>query len=159
MSSASRANTPSKSRSLVAWSISSLNPSARAAGWSSRVCVAALGLVGLTSAPRVVAVGTTLCSSSSRFGSSSTLSVVTPVRLPPGRFRLATSPSATGSAPVRKTTGMVLVAALAASTPSTWPATAITATLRLTRSAASAGSRSFCSSAQRYSIATLRPST
>ena len=35
LSSASRANTPSKSRSLVAWSSSSLSPSARAAGCSS----------------------------------------------------------------------------------------------------------------------------
>ena len=41
--------------------------------------------------------------------------VVTPVRLPPGRFRLATSPASTGSAPVRKTIGIVAVAALAAS--------------------------------------------
>jgi hypothetical protein len=36
---------------------------------------------------------------------------------------------------------------------------AITATRRRTRSAASAGSRSFWFSAQRYSIVTLRPST
>ena len=41
----------------------------------------------------MVAVGTSSCSSSSRFGASSTFKVVTPVRLPPGRFRLATSPS------------------------------------------------------------------
>ena len=45
----------------------------------------------------MVAVGTSSCSSSSRFGPSSTFNVVTPVRLPPGRFRLATSPTATGS--------------------------------------------------------------
>ena len=41
----------------------------------------------------MVAVGTNSCSSSSRFGPSSTFKLVTPVRLPPGRFRLATSPS------------------------------------------------------------------
>ena len=41
----------------------------------------------------MVAVGTSSCSSSSRFGPSSTLNEVTPVRLPPGRFRLATRPS------------------------------------------------------------------
>ena len=41
----------------------------------------------------MVAVGTSSCSSSSRFGASSTFNLVTPVTLPPGRFRLATSPS------------------------------------------------------------------
>ena len=46
-----------------------------------------------------------------------TPNVVTPVRLPPGRFRLATSPSATGSTAVTKTIGMVLVAAFAANAP------------------------------------------
>ena len=38
-----------------------------------------------------------------------------PVRLPPGRARLATSPSSTGSSPTMKTIGIVVVAALAAS--------------------------------------------
>jgi hypothetical protein len=33
------------------------------------------------------------CSSSSRFGPSSTSNMLTPVMLPPGRFRLATSPT------------------------------------------------------------------
>ncbi len=37
-----------------------------------------------------------------------------PVMLPPGRLRLATSPSLTGSPPVANTTGNVVVAALAA---------------------------------------------
>ena len=40
---------------------------------------------------------------------------VTPVTLPPGRLRLATRPSLTGSATVSKTIGMVVVAAFAAS--------------------------------------------
>ena len=39
------------------------------------------------------------------------------------------------------------------------PPVKITVTSRRTRSAASAGNRSYCPSAQRYSIATLRPST
>ena len=39
----------------------------------------------------------------------------TPVTLPPGRLRLATRPSLTGSLPVAKTIGIVVVAALAAS--------------------------------------------
>ena len=40
---------------------------------------------------------------------------VTPVTLPPGRLRLATRPSWTGSLPISKTIGMVVVAAFAAS--------------------------------------------
>src|SRR5262245_56401529 len=40
---------------------------------------------------------------------------LTPVMLPPGRFRLATRPSWTGSKPMLKTIGIVVVAALAAS--------------------------------------------
>ena len=40
---------------------------------------------------------------------------VTPVTLPPGRSRLATRPSRTGSAAISKTIGMVVVAAFAAS--------------------------------------------
>src|SRR5262249_3623387 len=77
---------------------------------------------------------------------------------PPGRLRLATSPSATGSAAVEKTTGIVVVDAFAA-TAGEVPAAAITATGRRTSSAASAGNRSIWFSAQRYSIATFRPST
>jgi hypothetical protein len=38
-----------------------------------------------------------------------------PVTFAPGRLRLATRPNATGSAPVAKTIGMVVVAAFAAS--------------------------------------------
>jgi hypothetical protein len=41
---------------------------------------------------------------------------VTPVRLPPGRARLATRPNSTGSVPLLKTIGIVEVALLAAST-------------------------------------------
>jgi hypothetical protein len=56
-----------------------------------------------------LAVGTSSCSSSSRFGPTSTFNEVTPVRLPSGRRRLATSPSWTGSPPVKKTIGIVTV--------------------------------------------------
>ena len=55
--------------------------------------------------------------------------------------------------------GMVAVASLAARAPGSVPGAAMTLTLRRTRSAASSGSRSSCPSAQRYSMATLRPST
>src|SRR5262245_64187956 len=64
------------------------------------------------SAAIVVAVGTTSCSSSNIFGTISTFRKVTPVRLPPGRFRLATRPISTGSAMVVKTIGMVAVVAV-----------------------------------------------
>jgi len=52
----------------------------------------------------------------------------TPVTLPPGRLRLATRPSLTGSLPVPKTIGTVVVAALAASAEGVFPT--ITATCR-----------------------------
>ena len=64
-----------------------------------------------------------------------------PVALPPGRARLATRPSLTGSSAARKTIGIVVVAALAAIAAAV-PMAAITATCRRTNSAASAGSRS-----------------
>ena len=67
---------------------------------------------------------------------------LTPVTLPPGRLRLATRPSLTGSSPTPKTIGIVAVAALAASAAGV-PVATITATWRRTRSAASAGSRSY----------------
>jgi hypothetical protein len=41
--------------------------------------------------------------------------MVLPVRFAPGRLRLATNPDATGSRPVLKTMGIVVVAAFAAS--------------------------------------------
>jgi hypothetical protein len=40
--------------------------------------------------------------------------VVTPVTLPPGRFKLVTRPLAIGSSPLRKTIGIFVVAPLAA---------------------------------------------
>ncbi len=64
-----------------------------------------------------------------------------PVTLPPGRARLATTPSFTGSAPARNTIGIVAVAAFAAIKAGVLPV-AIKATLRFMSSAASAGRRS-----------------
>jgi hypothetical protein len=63
----------------------------------------------------------------------------TPVMLPPGRARLATIPTFTGSSLVKNTIGIVFVALLAASAPTVLKA-AITAAGRPTSSAASAGS-------------------
>ena len=76
----------------------------------------------------IVAVGTSSCSRSSRFGISSTFKVVMPVTLLPGRFRLVTSPTATGSAPIENTIGMIVVAACAASAEGVLVPAAITVT-------------------------------
>ena len=84
----------------------------------------------------MVAVGTNSCSSSNRFGPTSTFKLVTPVRLPPGRFTLVTSPTSTGSTAIAKTIGIVAVAAFAASAEGVPPAATITVTCRRTRSAA-----------------------
>src|SRR5580658_7156681 len=73
-----------------------------------------MGLVGLRSRAIMVAAGISSFSSSSRFGPVSTLKKLTPVRLPPGRLKLATRPGRTGSLPVKKTMGIVVVAAFAA---------------------------------------------
>jgi hypothetical protein len=89
-----------------------------------------------------VAAGSSSCSSSSRFGASSTFRMLTPVILPPGRLRLATSPTSTGSAPIVKTIGIAVVAAFAASADGIPPVVTITAACRRTRSAAIAGNRS-----------------
>ena len=65
---------------------------------------------------------------SSRLRDTSTLRLDTPVRLPPGRDRLSTTPSATGSPPISKTIGIVVVADFAASATSAPPGATITAT-------------------------------
>jgi GAF domain len=90
------------------------------------------------------------------FAPSSGARKLTPVTLPPGRLRLVTRPSLTGSPPIAKTIGTVVVAALAASAPGVLTITVIG---QLSKSATSAGSRSNLLSAQRYSIAQFRPST
>jgi hypothetical protein len=113
----------------------------------------------LTSATKRVACGANSRNSPSRFAVSSTARMLTPVTLPPGRLRLATRPSATGSEAIAKTIGMLEVAVLAASAPAVLAGAAITATLRWTRSAANSGIRSSRPPAQRNSIATFRPST
>jgi AAA domain len=71
-------------------------------------------LAGLTSTATRAACGTSTRRSSSRFPASSEVRILTPVMLPPGRERFVTRPSRAGSSPTRKTTGSVVVAALAA---------------------------------------------
>jgi len=133
---------------------------ARAAGSTSLNVISVFGaLAGLTSTATRVAAGTISRRSSSRFATNSVVKILIPVRLPPGRARLATRPSRTGSSATTKTMGIVVVAALAAKAERGPPVAAMTATCRRTNSAASAGSRSYWPSAQRYSFATFSPST
>ena len=112
----------------------------------------------LRSTAKRVAPGISSRTTPSRFAVSSPLKKLTPVRLPPGRARLATRPAATGSIPVMKTTGTGAIASLAASADGVSIA-ASTATRRLTRSAVKERSRPARFCAQPYSIAKLSPST
>ncbi len=95
------------------------SPRARAAGSTSLNVVSVIvGLAGLTSTATRVAAGTSSRRSSSRFAANSPSKKLIPVRLPPGRARLATRPSLTGSSADTKTMGIVVVAALAANADS-----------------------------------------
>src|SRR5262245_22136359 len=135
-----------------------LHPMARAAASTSlNVASVLAAFAGLTSTATRAALGTSSRMSSSRFATNSADKKLMPVMFPPGRARLATRPSLTGSSARMKTMGIVVVAALAANAP--FESVAITATCRRTSSVASAGSRSIWFSAQRYSIATFSPST
>ena len=117
-------------------------PRDRTAACSNAKCVLVIGLLGLIRMAIVVAVGTSSRSNSSRFGPSTPRISVTPVMLPPGRLRLATSPSSTGSPPVRKTIGMTEVADFAAKAAGK-PVVTISATCRSRRWAARIGRRSY----------------
>jgi hypothetical protein len=84
------------------------------------------------------------------------LSPLLAVPLPPGFDRLATSPVPRGSATVANTIGMTEVACFAENTGG--PAVTMTSTLTRTNSDAISAKRSVRPSAQRISIATVRPS-
>src|ERR1700745_597139 len=74
------------------------SPIARAATSTSLKVVAVLAtFAGLTSTAIRVAEGTSSRRRSNRFATSSPLKILIPVILPPGRARLATRPSRTGS--------------------------------------------------------------
>ena len=103
--------------------------------------------------------GTSSRSSSSRLAASSTFSEVTPVRLPPGRFRLATSPSLDRVARGQEHDRDRRRRRLGRQCRGSAADVASTFTRRRTSSAANAGSRSYRPSAQRYSKLTSRPST
>ena len=134
------ANAVSISPLVLAARTSICQPMAKAASRASLVYGSAVGSLGLTSTANRAARGSKSRTSPSRLAASSELKVVMPVMLPPGRLRLATRPCATGSPPVLKTIGIVVVAALAANTA--LPKVEITATRRRTRSADNSGSRS-----------------
>ena len=82
-------------------------------------------LVGLTNTAIRVTCGSISERNPSRFPSITPVNTLMPVILPPGRFKLSTRPSLTGSALVVNTTGTVVVAAFAAS-DATGPIAAIT---------------------------------
>jgi hypothetical protein len=155
--SAKVAKAASISRLVLALRTVVCSPIARAAGSMSRSVVSASGPVGLTSTAIRATAGTSSRRSSNRFAVSSPLTMLTPVRLLPGRARLVTRPVRTGSSATINTMGMLVVAAFAGRAAGLFAA--ITATRRRTNSAANSGSRSYLSSAQRYTIATFSPST
>src|SRR5262249_18907661 len=76
---------------------------------SLNVAAVVVALTGLTSTATRVAAGTSSRRSSNRFAVSSALKTLTPVRLPPGRERLATRSSLTGSSATTKTMGIIVV--------------------------------------------------
>ena len=106
----------------------------------------------------LVSLGTTSLRSCSRLETRSGEKSVRPVMLPPGRAKLATKPSLTGSWLFPMTIGMVRVACCAARIVGE-VAVRITSTGRWTSSAARSGSRSNLPSADRNSMDTFRPST
>ena len=63
-------------------------------------------LAGLTRTAIRMAFGTKSCSRRSRFAATSSTKKLMPVALPPGRARLATRPSGTGSSATPKTIGV-----------------------------------------------------
>ena len=119
------------------------SPMARAAASTSLNVVSVFAAsAGVTSTATRVTAGTSSRRSSNLFAPNSAPKKLVPVRLPPGRARLATRPRLTGSSPTLKTMGIVVVAALAANGEGMPPVATITATWRRTNSPASAGNRS-----------------
>ena len=117
------------------------------------------GMFGFTRAPRwSTPLEPASCSSSSRFAASSVVKMLTPVALPPGRLRLATSPSSTGSAAGVEHDRDGGGRGLGRNGRGVAAGRHDHRDLALNEIGRQAGSRSYWPSAQRYSIATLRPS-
>src|SRR5262249_47087143 len=115
------------------------------------------GVVGFQRTPIRTACGTVSCNISRSLVMRSVRRIDNPVMFPPGRARLATCPTPTGSAWFENTIGIVLVACRAGSTKVEELAK-MTSTFMRTNSAASSGSWSTLS-AQRNSIRMSLPST
>src|SRR5262249_38089560 len=81
------------SRSLLAFNIWTFTPTTGAAASTSFVVSSDTGLFGFSRKPIVAVPGTNSCNSASTLAPSSPVNALKPVRLPPGRLRLATSPS------------------------------------------------------------------
>ena len=126
-------------------------PERVAAARSFLVSDSVFGLIGFARKPINLALGTISCSNSNCLAVNALTKKLTPVALPPGRFRLATRPNLMGSLPVTKTMGIVVVAALAASAESVPPVVTSTSTGWRRSSATKAGRRSYWPCAQRYS--------
>ena len=93
----------SSSASVKAVTVWSCRPIVWAVSCISLGLPTVFGLFGFTRKATVAAVGTSSQSSSSCFAISVKANMLTPVALPPGRLRLATRPSFTGSLPLLKT--------------------------------------------------------
>ncbi len=132
-------------------------PSGRTAASTSPASNTPMGLPILAKIANVRRLGRTSRKSSSRLPARSVAWFDSPVTLPPGRDRLATRPVATGSPATAKTIGMTDVACLAARITAV-PDVTMRSTLRRMNSAAISAARSVRPSAQRYSIAIVRPS-
>ena len=94
--------------SLLASIIMSCSPIACATACTSLRSASVSTLPGFTSMAISVALGTNWRNKSSRFAPKPVTKKVTPVILPPGRLRLVTRPSLTGSLPVAKMMGSVV---------------------------------------------------
>src|SRR5262249_46813257 len=152
------AKAASNSLSWLTLTIRMFCRAALAAACNSLAFTFARGLVGFIMKAITATLGSASRNSSSLLAANSLRNRVTPVALPSGRLRLATRPISTGSPPVRKTVGIVEVAAFAAYAAAFETAYRMV-TLRLTSSVANAGRRSGWSPAQRYSISMFWPST
>src|SRR4029077_5484488 len=108
------AKAASSSLSVLAVSTSRCCLRRSAAARISGSSVLMFTLPGFESNAIVSAAGRSSCNSSTRFGPRTLKKTLIPVRLPVGLLRLSTRPTLTGSAPVMKTMGIVLVAAFAA---------------------------------------------
>ena len=97
-------------RLLLACRIGVATPSARAAASTSARKRAEGPKSALMRTAMVFDPGIRSRKSSSRFAANSPEKIAAPVAFPPGRLRLATKPSRTGSPPLLKMIGIVLVA-------------------------------------------------